>query len=183
MSPGYDRPLEVRVQRGQLAAGIKGQEEQERRATSSLLAVIRAVPEFGHALLRECRNESCGRPALPLAHSIVGRHSLLSAADRSELVNPAVRPDPVPQIARPRLLPVARPPNLVVASGNIGVGDVGLATEALRLGYRVGAVLLHRVACPSRRVEVLLLELVRLSPVELGRSRVSTARTIGAAST
>jgi hypothetical protein len=34
-------------------AGIKGQEEQERRATSSLLAVMRAVPEFGHALLRE----------------------------------------------------------------------------------------------------------------------------------
>src|SRR3954464_2206697 len=33
--------------------GIRGQEEQERRATSSLLAVVRAVPEFGHALLRE----------------------------------------------------------------------------------------------------------------------------------
>src|SRR3954447_19970212 len=33
--------------------GIKGQEEQERRATSSLLAVMRAVPEFGHALLKE----------------------------------------------------------------------------------------------------------------------------------
>jgi hypothetical protein len=34
-------------------AGIRGQEEQERRATSSLLAVIHAVPEFGHALLKE----------------------------------------------------------------------------------------------------------------------------------
>jgi hypothetical protein len=34
-------------------AGIRGQEEQEKRATSSLLAVIRAVPEFGHALLKE----------------------------------------------------------------------------------------------------------------------------------
>jgi hypothetical protein len=34
-------------------AGIKGQEEQERRATSALLAVMRAVPEFGHALLGE----------------------------------------------------------------------------------------------------------------------------------
>src|SRR3954470_13500576 len=33
--------------------GIKGQEEQERRATSSLLAVMRAVPEFGHSLLKE----------------------------------------------------------------------------------------------------------------------------------
>lgn len=33
-------------------AGIKGQEEQERRATSALLAVMQAVPEFGHALLR-----------------------------------------------------------------------------------------------------------------------------------
>lgn len=30
--------------------GIRGQEEQERRATSSLLAVVQAVPEFGHAL-------------------------------------------------------------------------------------------------------------------------------------
>src|SRR4051794_21018483 len=34
-------------------AGIRGGEEQERRATSSLLAVMRAVPEFGHALLKE----------------------------------------------------------------------------------------------------------------------------------
>jgi hypothetical protein len=31
--------------------GIRGQEEQEKRATSSLLAVLRAVPEFGHALV------------------------------------------------------------------------------------------------------------------------------------
>lgn len=31
--------------------GIRGQEEQEKRATSSLLAVMLAVPEFGHALL------------------------------------------------------------------------------------------------------------------------------------
>jgi hypothetical protein len=33
------------------AMGIRGQEEQEKRATSSLLAVMRAVPEFGHALV------------------------------------------------------------------------------------------------------------------------------------
>ena len=32
--------------------GIRGQEEQEKRATSSLLAVVRAVPEFGQALLK-----------------------------------------------------------------------------------------------------------------------------------
>jgi hypothetical protein len=32
--------------------GIRGQEEQEKRATSSLLAVMRAVPDFGHALLK-----------------------------------------------------------------------------------------------------------------------------------
>jgi len=32
-------------------AGIRVQEEQEKRATSALLAVMRAVPEFGHALL------------------------------------------------------------------------------------------------------------------------------------
>jgi hypothetical protein len=33
------------------AIGIRGQEEQEKRATSSLLAVMRAVPDFGHALV------------------------------------------------------------------------------------------------------------------------------------
>jgi hypothetical protein len=33
------------------AVGIRGQDEQEKRATSSLLAVMRAVPEFGHALV------------------------------------------------------------------------------------------------------------------------------------
>src|SRR3954451_7003461 len=33
------------------AVGIRGQDEQEKRATSSLLAVMHAVPEFGHALL------------------------------------------------------------------------------------------------------------------------------------
>lgn len=33
--------------------GIRGQEEQERRATSALLAVMRAVPEFGYGLLKE----------------------------------------------------------------------------------------------------------------------------------
>lgn len=32
--------------------GIRGQEEQEKRATSSLLAVMQAVPEFGCALLK-----------------------------------------------------------------------------------------------------------------------------------
>jgi hypothetical protein len=32
-------------------AGIRGQEEQEKRATSALLAVMGAVPEFGHALM------------------------------------------------------------------------------------------------------------------------------------
>jgi hypothetical protein len=32
-------------------AGIRGQEEQERRATSALLAVMGAVPEFGQALI------------------------------------------------------------------------------------------------------------------------------------
>jgi hypothetical protein len=42
-------------------AGIRGQEEQEKRATSSLLAVMRAVPEFGHALLKEL-----GAPRSPL---------------------------------------------------------------------------------------------------------------------
>ena len=35
------------------AFGIRGQEEQEKRATSSLLAVMRAVPEFGRSLVSE----------------------------------------------------------------------------------------------------------------------------------
>lgn len=35
------------------AIGIRGQEEQEKRATSSLLAVMRAVPEFGKSLVAE----------------------------------------------------------------------------------------------------------------------------------
>lgn len=34
-------------------AGIRGQDEQEIRATSSLLAVMGAVDEFGRALLRD----------------------------------------------------------------------------------------------------------------------------------
>ena len=34
-------------------AGIRGQEEQERRATSSLLAVMGAVPDFGRAILAD----------------------------------------------------------------------------------------------------------------------------------
>lgn len=34
-------------------AGIRGQEEQERRATSALLAVLKAVPEFSQALLKD----------------------------------------------------------------------------------------------------------------------------------
>jgi hypothetical protein len=33
------------------AMGIRGQEEQEKRATTSLLAVMAAVPEFGHGVL------------------------------------------------------------------------------------------------------------------------------------
>ncbi len=33
--------------------GIRSQDEQEKRATSCLLAVMHGVPEFGHALLKE----------------------------------------------------------------------------------------------------------------------------------
>jgi hypothetical protein len=33
--------------------GIRNQQEQEKRATSCLLAVMHGVPEFGHALLKE----------------------------------------------------------------------------------------------------------------------------------
>ena len=35
------------------SVGIRGQDEQEKRATSTLLAVIGAVPEFGKALLND----------------------------------------------------------------------------------------------------------------------------------
>jgi hypothetical protein len=42
-------------------AGIRGQDEQEKRATSCLLAVMHAVPEFGHALLKEL-----GAPKSPI---------------------------------------------------------------------------------------------------------------------
>ena len=47
---GY-RPDEWHAARLIPTVGIRGQEEQEKRATSSLLAVMRAVPEFGHALI------------------------------------------------------------------------------------------------------------------------------------
>jgi hypothetical protein len=52
MSAGIDGELRERWQPARLipVAGIRGQEEQEKRATSALLAVMVAVPEFGHAL-------------------------------------------------------------------------------------------------------------------------------------
>ena len=49
--PGSDQAKDWRPARLIPVAGIRGQEEQERRATSALLAVIAAVSEFGHALL------------------------------------------------------------------------------------------------------------------------------------
>ena len=51
------KPADERIEDGWHPArlipttGIGGQDEQEERATSSLLAVMRAVPEFGRALL------------------------------------------------------------------------------------------------------------------------------------
>jgi hypothetical protein len=33
--------------------GVRSQEEQEKRATSCLLAVMHGVPEFAHALLKD----------------------------------------------------------------------------------------------------------------------------------
>jgi hypothetical protein len=47
---GVDREENWQPARLIPVAGIRGQEEQERRATSALLAVMGAVPEFGHAL-------------------------------------------------------------------------------------------------------------------------------------
>ena len=43
----------VRTDRLIPVAGIRGQEEQEKRATSSLLAVMHAVPEFGRGLIAD----------------------------------------------------------------------------------------------------------------------------------
>src|SRR3954453_11678829 len=41
--------------------GVRSQQEQEKRATSCLLAVVYGVPEFGHALLKEL-----GAPKAPV---------------------------------------------------------------------------------------------------------------------
>lgn len=49
-APGTGRDL-WRPARLIPTAGIRGQDEQEARATSSLLAVVQAVPDFGHGLL------------------------------------------------------------------------------------------------------------------------------------
>lgn len=48
---GVEHPDDWQPARLIPVAGIRGQDEQERRATSALLAVMRAVPEFGHALV------------------------------------------------------------------------------------------------------------------------------------
>ena len=67
-------------------AGIRGQEEQEKRATSSLLAVMGAVPEFGRALLeaserhgggsrrmRRCSSDADGKLSIPDGVIVVER--------------------------------------------------------------------------------------------------------------
>ncbi|NQV06647.1 hypothetical protein HQ535_08845 [bacterium] len=41
--------------------GIKGRKEQEERSTSALLAVMAAVPSFGHALLKPALGAPAGR--------------------------------------------------------------------------------------------------------------------------
>lgn len=64
--------------------GIKGQEEQERRATSSLLAVMHAVPEFGHALLREL-----GAPKSPIIKTFT-EVRFKDAAGKSQIPDGAI---------------------------------------------------------------------------------------------
>lgn len=64
--------------------GIKGQEEQERRATSSLLAVMHAVPEFGHALLREL-----GAPKSPIVKTFT-EVRFKNAAGKSQIPDGAI---------------------------------------------------------------------------------------------
>ncbi len=61
--------------------GIRSQEEQEKRATSCLLAVMHGVPEFGHALLGEL-----GAPRSP---SVGGLGEARGATDAylAQLVN------------------------------------------------------------------------------------------------
>lgn len=68
-------------------AGIRGQEEQEIRAASSLLAVISAVDEFGRALLKEI-----GAPA--------GRLSTFTEVPLKDAQGKVLRPDGVIAVER-----------------------------------------------------------------------------------
>jgi hypothetical protein len=54
MTNGIGSPIEESWQPARLipVVGIRGQQEQEKRAASVLLAVMHAVPEFGHGVLR-----------------------------------------------------------------------------------------------------------------------------------
>ena len=69
----------------------------------------------------------------------------------------------------------------VARSGDLVLGDVRLASEALSLGHRIRAVILDGVACTRGRINVVLLELVRLRPIELLRSRIKRAAVVAAA--
>jgi hypothetical protein len=69
----------------------------------------------------------------------------------------------------------------VARLGDRVLGDVRLASEALSLGHRIRAVILDGVACTRGRINVVLLELVRLRPIELLRSRIKRAAVVAAA--
>src|SRR5580658_1230389 len=80
-------------------AGIRSQPEQEKRATSCLLAVMHGVPEFGHALLKPL-----GAPRAPVIETFA-EVRLKDATDKTVEWSVAERrrfrsPAPLPRLDR-----------------------------------------------------------------------------------
>jgi hypothetical protein len=74
-------------------AGIRGQEEQEKRATSAFLAVLPAVPDFGHAQL-----SGLGVPKGRISTFTVGARLRIASAIVAR--SAADEPDPETEFAR-----------------------------------------------------------------------------------
>jgi hypothetical protein len=93
-------------------AGIRGQDEQEIRAASSLLAVMGAVDEFGKALLKEI-----GAPA--------GRISTFTEVPLEDAGGKVLRPDGVIAVARGK---TAWKCLVEVKTGNVPLGSEQIST-------------------------------------------------------
>jgi hypothetical protein len=93
-------------------AGIRGQEEQEIRAASSLLAVMGAVDEFGRALLKEI-----GAPA--------GRISTFTEVPLKNAEGKTLRPDGAIQVERGK---TSWKCLLEVKTGNVPLGSPQIST-------------------------------------------------------